>query len=448
MVERQPSKLGVAGSSPVARSITPRAGGRKRGSMTRLPLYKVVFAALAVFFAILPFAVNGRADDSVISAQAGTTKGRAIQALNAGDFDGAIKILEGAGFQDPFDDDYKTLLAQAYDGRGWKRLNAGDFKEALEDFGKARLDEPEKEFSTYFGLAYCSYRLEQMDDAQGYLDEALYLKPSSAQARTLKGEVYYKQGRLRDAVSEWEQALQDKPQDKVIQGLLAKASKELGVEGSFTKRETYNFNLKYDGEEDRKLGEFVLDILQDVASDVGSDLDFYQKEPVNVILYTKRQFVDITHAPAWSDGIFDGNIRIPAGGGMIDRTALSAVLHHEYTHAVIHTEISGHVPAWLDEGVAQYEEHWASRRKSGDFTPVPLSSLDSTFAKLDATKAREAYAESLSAVRYYVNTYGIYSLSQLLKDMGKGKDVSGAMKYAAGVSLPEFEREWREDLGR
>ncbi len=391
---------------------------------------------------------NGRAGDSVIRAQAGTTKGQAIQALNAGDFDGAIKILESDNFRDPFDDDYKTLLGQAYDGRGWKRLNAGDFKGARKDFGKARLNEPEKKFATYFGLAYCSYRLEQFDDAQGYLDEALYLKPSSAQARTLKGEIYYQDGRLRDAVSEWEQALQDRPGDKALQGLLVKARKELGVEGSFTKKETYNFNLEYDGEEDRKLGELVLDILQDVSSDVGSDLDFYQKEPINVILYTRRQFVGITDAPSWSDGVFDGCIRIPVGGGNIDKTALSAVLHHEYTHAVIHTEISGHVPAWLDEGVAQYEEHWAVRRKAGDFAPVPLGSLDSTFTKLDATKAREAYAESLSVVRYYVNTYGMYSLSQLIKAMGRGKDVSAAMKYAAGVSLPDFEREWREDLGR
>ncbi len=416
--------------------------------MARLPLYKIIFAALAVFLAILSSAANGRAGDSVIRAQAGTTKGRAIQALNAGDFDGAVNILESDKFRDPFDDDYKTLLAQAYDGRGWKRLNSGDFKGAQKDFGKARLDEPEKKFSTYFGLAYCSYRLEQTDDARGYLDEALYLNPSSVQARTLKGEIYYQRGRLRDAVSEWEQALQDRPGDKVIQGLLAKARKELGVEGSFTRKETYNFNLKYDGEEDRKLGELVLDILQGVSSDVGSDLDFYQKEPVNVILYTRRQFVDITNAPAWSDGVFDGNIRIPAGGGRIDRTALSAVLHHEYTHAVIHTEISGHVPAWLDEGVAQYEEHWASRRRAGDFAPVPLNSLDDSFTKLDATKARGAYAESLSAVRYYINRYGMYSLSQLIKEMGKGKDVSGAMQYSAGVSLAEFERDWREDLGR
>ncbi len=233
-----------------------------------------------------------------------------------------------------------------------------------------------------------------------------------------------------------------------IQGLLAKARKELGVEGSFTKRETYNFNLKYDGGENRELGNLVLDILDNVSSDVGSDLDFYQKEPINVILYTRRQFVDITEAPSWSDGIFDGNIRIPVGGGGIDKTALSAVLHHEYTHAVIHTEVSGHVPTWLDEGVAQYEEHWARRRKAGDFTPVPLSSLDSTFTKMDTARANEAYAESLSAIRYYVDRYGMYSLSQLIKEMGKGKDVSGAMNYAAGVSLPEFEQDWRENLGR
>jgi hypothetical protein len=243
-------------------------------------------------------------------------------------------------------------------------------------------------------------------------------------------------------VSELELALQEKPGDRGIKELLAKARKELGVEGSFTDRETYYFNVKYEGEEKRQLGDLVLDVLYKASSNVGGDLGYYQKEPINVILYTRQQFSDVTDAPDWSGGVFDGNIRIPVGGKDIDKTALAAVIHHEFTHAVIHREVSGHVPAWLDEGTAQYEERWARQPKADGFTPVPLSTLDATFINMDPDKAKNAYAESLSAVQYYVDRFGMYSLSNLIKNLGEGRGVSDAMKKAAGVSLSEFEQDW------
>jgi tetratricopeptide (TPR) repeat protein len=413
--------------------------------MARLQVsFKVFFAALAVLLPLtLAMEKCGAEEPGVIRAQTGTVKGRAIEALNAGDYTAAINILEKAPSQDPFDDDYKALLAKAYGERGWKELDKEAFPGALEDLNKARLHEPKKQFATYFGLAYCSYRLKQSDDALNYLDEAIFLEPSEPQARTLRGQIYYQRGRLKEAVHEWEQALQEKPGDKGVEGLLAKARKELGVEGSFTDRETYSFNLKYEGEENRQLGDMVLDVLYKASSDVGGDLGYYQKEPINVILYTRQQFADVTDAPAWSGGVFDGNIRIPVGGRDIDKTALAAVIHHEFTHAVIHREVSGHVPAWLDEGIAQYEERWARQPKADGFTPVPLSTLDRTFINMDPDKARNAYAESLSAVQYYVDRFGMYSLSNLVKDLGEGRGVSGAMKEAAGVSLSGFEQDWR-----
>jgi tetratricopeptide (TPR) repeat protein len=410
---------------------------------------KVFFAALAVLLPLTLAMEKCRAEEpAVIQAQTGSVKGRAIEAINAGDYTAAIDILEKAPSQDPFDDDYKALLAKAYGERGWKKQEKGDFPGALEDLKKARLNEPKKQFATYFGLAYCSYRLKLADDALDYVDDAVFLEPSEPQARTLRGQLYYQRGRLREAVSDWELALQEKPGDKGVKDLLAKARKELGVEGSFSNRETYYFNVKYEGEEKRQLGDLVLDVLYKASSNVGGDLGYYQREPINVILYTRQQFVDVTDAPAWSGGVFDGNIRIPVGGNKIDKTALAAVIHHEFTHSVIHREVSGHVPAWLDEGTAQYEERWARQPKADAFTPVPLSTLDSTFINMDPDKATNAYAESLSAVQYYVDRFGMYSLSNLIKNLGAGRGVSDAMKEAAGIDLAQFEQDWRGSTGR
>ena len=124
------------------------------------------------------------------------------------------------------------------------------------------------------------------------------------------------------------------------------------------------------------------------------------------------------------------------------------MLYHEFTHAVIHSMAGNRVPTWLDEGLAQYEERWVRApegRIEGDL--IPLSKLSGSFMKDGTATAKQAYAEALSAVQFFVDRYGMFSLSRVLSLLGKGKGISDAMNEAAGVTLPQFERLWRESLG-
>lgn len=388
--------------------------------------------------------------ECLASVQAEGVKNQAINALNSRDFGSAIKILEPASAADPFDGEFKRLLGYAYVGMGWEMLGREQFEPAIEHLNKARLVEPKKELATYLGLGYALFRLKNSDDALYYLNEAVNIDPNAEQAHELLGQINYDRGRLQEALREWELALEIKPGNSGVKSSIARAKKELGVEKSFTKRETYYFNVRYEGEEKRELGDEVLNILYVASTNIGGDLGYYLREPVNVILYTRKQFVDITDAPSWSGGIFDGNIRIPVGGGHIDKTALSAVLYHEFTHAVLHTIAGRNIPTWLDEGIAQYEERWARDPAGhvGGGELLPLSSLSGSFMGIgDSGKVRQAYAESLSAVRFYVDRYGMYSLSRLVKLLGEGKGLSDAMLDAAGVSLKDFEGLWRNSLG-
>jgi len=399
---------------------------------------------------VILFLVSAAKAECLAGVQAEDVKNQAINALNSRDYGSAIRILEPASSSNPFDDELKRLLGFAYDGKGWELSGREQFEPAVECFQKARLVEPKKEEATYLGLGYAFFRLKNSDDALYYLNEAVDVDPNAEQAHELLGQINYDRGKLQEALREWGLALEIKPENNDVKASIARAKKELGVEGSFTKRETYYFNVRYEGEEKRELGDEVLNILYGASTNVGGELGYYLKEPVNVILYTRKQFVDITDAPSWSGGIFDGNIRIPVGGGHIDQNALSAILHHEFTHAVLHTIAGNKIPTWLDEGIAQYEERWA-REPEGDLTGgevVPLSSLSGSFMGMgDSGKVRQAYAESLSAVRFYVDRYGMYSLSRLVKLLGEGRGLSDAMVEAAGVSLVDFEGLWRNSLG-
>ena len=50
-------------------------------------------------------------------------------------------------------------------------------------------------------------------------------------------------------------------------------------------------------------------------------------------------------------------------------------------------------------------------------------------------------------MQFFVDRYGMFSLSRVLSLLGKGKGISDAMNEAAGVTLPQFEGLWRESLG-
>jgi hypothetical protein len=47
---------------------------------------------------------------------------------------------------------------------------------------------------------------------------------------------------------------------------------------------------------------------------IGEMLGAYPSASINVVLYSERQFHDITGAPEWAAGGFDGQIRMPVHG--------------------------------------------------------------------------------------------------------------------------------------
>ena len=128
---------------------------------------------------------------------------------------------------------------------------------------------------------------------------------------------------------------------------------------------------------------------QDPATQVpGAALSHYPTAPIAVVLYTNEQFRDITRAPPWAGGAFDGIIRIPMRGALADAAEFDRVLAHEYTHALVYDLARSGVPTWLHEGLAVALER--------DVPPTPppavmsLGALGQSFGRLGDREAREA----------------------------------------------------------
>ena len=128
------------------------------------------------------------------------------------------------------------------------------------------------------------------------------------------------------------------------------------------------------------------------------------------VLYTQQQFRDITRAPDWSAGQYDGRIRVPVAGALEKPELFERVLTHELTHAVVANIAPRGVPVWLNEGLAQYFEganpDVARKRMKALGRSIPLKVLEQSFRRLNRADVQAAYDESLLAVSVILDRPG------------------------------------------
>ena len=118
------------------------------------------------------------------------------------------------------------------------------------------------------------------------------------------------------------------------------------------------------------------------------------------------------------------------------------------THNIYHP-----APHWLNEGIATYlsegySERWQetlNSAKSSD-TLIPLQGMVATFGAGDA-RFNLGYAESVSAVDYFVKTYGEPKLWGLIRSYSEGLSDDDAFKRATSLDLAGFNAAWMQSIG-
>ena len=80
---------------------------------------------------------------------------------------------------------------------------------------------------------------------------------------------------------------------------MRKAEKERDASSSLEEIQSVHFLLHYDGSEAKGLGQKILDALEIDFRDLQLDLDYYPRETIVVLVYSKDTFRDITRTPDW-----------------------------------------------------------------------------------------------------------------------------------------------------
>ncbi len=253
------------------------------------------------------------------------------------------------------------------------------------------------------------------------------------------------------------------PERTELASLLERWRREAETEAEFWTDETAHFLLSYDGARTELLKSGYVEVtrlLEEVHDELGLAFNHYpvgHGDPkIRVVLYRREEFAAVTGIGHWAGGVYDGVVRIPLGDFSRERRALERALRHELVHAFVRSMGGAQVPAWLNEGVAQWHEGppgsralavQAARARLAESGLLPLEELGQSFATWnDEDRIARAYAQSLALVDHLVRWYGEHVVLALLAGCGEGTSAEETFRLRTARGLEDVVAELREDL--
>lgn len=328
---------------------------------------------------------------------------------------------------------------------GKHEFEHGNVAKAREYFESALRFQPNNStILTYY--AALLVRTGSSAQALSYAQHAAKLAPDSPDALTMLGYAQFTSDHTKDAVASWKRSLELRPDAKVEQ-LLAKAQREQTVESDFASGESTHFVLHYEGHQtSESFRSQIMAALESDYDELVRDLGSPPRDNILVTLYTEQEFFDVTQAPTWSGAINDGKLRIPIRGLDMLTPKLAHVLKHELAHSFIAQLSAGRCPPWLHEGIAQLLEP-RSLGGSGhqlsllykSHQNIPLNSLEGSILNFSPAQVNVVYAESLAAVSYINDAYGLSDIQRILERLSQGSSTEAALRATIHSDYGQFE---------
>ena len=331
---------------------------------------------------------------------------------------------------------------------GFAALQRGDADAAARVFRGALVDHP-RDPSVLYGAGYAAYLQGRDEEARDLLKRAIDIEPRLLQAAVLLGEIASRIGDLDLAIKTYEHVLALAPANTAVRARLESWRSEAKVHSRFEAYKDDRFTIMFDGPAQQQLAARATTTLGAAFWRISATLGTSPASPINVIFYTQQQFRDITGAPEWAAGGFDGQIRLPLAGAATNLADFDRVLIHELTHAMVHKIAARNVPAWLHEGLAlHFEGHdaaGAGRRLARAQVMVPLRALEEGFSRLETKQAMVAYEESAVAADALLARISPQGLATLLADLDGGERIDQAVERF-GFTLAAFEADLAKRL--
>ena len=209
-------------------------------------------------------------------------------------------------------------------------------------------------------------------------------------------------------------------------------------------------------------GERALRIGEDAIAKTSTLLGVTENEPVDFFVYADQQAFYDALGPGTRENVGgQSNAEIRTLFALIrpkdiDASWVSIVIPHELVHLVFGAAVKNpdhFPPRWLNEGLAVYLSQGfdagdrsavANAARAG--TLEPLTGLGGQFPT-SADAFSLAYAESVSAVDFFIRTHGQDALVALIRSYADGRTDDEAFTAAIGQDVAGFDAAWLADLG-
>jgi tetratricopeptide (TPR) repeat protein len=342
------------------------------------------------------------------------------------------------------------LTATAYFLAGKHEFEHGNLPQAKRYFETAlRFQAANSTILNYYAMALL--RSGNPVAALSYAQQSVRANPNSPDAYTVLGFAEFSADRTKDAIRDWKRSLQLRP-DPVVEQFLAKAQREANTEADFSQRESSHFTLHYEGKQtSEEFRKQLIATLESHYEDLVRELGVAPRVSISVTLYTEQAFFDVTQAPSWSGAVNDGKLRIPISGLTSMNSDLARVLKHELAHSFVNQASGGRCPTWLNEGIAQAMEPKSLSSRGRQLTQlfqaqgaIPYNTLEGSFMRFSSAEALLAYDESLAAVEYINETYGVSDIQRILQRLSEGSSTEAALR----ATIHSDYRQLESDVGK
>lgn len=346
-----------------------------------------------------------------------------------GDYQTALRLADKFGEQFRSSTFTKWLDAQMgaiLVSAAWELIKVAKCEDAIPLFQRAEAIKATQESAK--GLAFCLFKEHSLPAAEERAHWYLEQKHDDADMLALYSEILESSQRYTDALKALEElaALTENPEDKKELGARIKAMRQRSKEGDRQQTvSTQHFMITFRENEHRTLVDRAGQILERSVQEFCDDFGFREpKVPIEVIFYPGDQFKEtVPNAPTWSDGIFDGRIRIPVRRSWLtggDLNIFEINLRHELVHAMFaQMTATRRLPPWFDEGMAQYascpQENCAFFKlpiKAGGF--YDENSFLNSYISYERVKAERIYNQSLFLVRSLIRERGRSALREII----------------------------------
>ncbi|RCK75296.1 MAG: TPR domain protein [Candidatus Ozemobacter sibiricus] len=305
------------------------------------------------------------------------------------------------------------------------------------------------------------------EDALSQFEKARQQIPNDFYLLFCTGRCHFELRDFDRAITVWEEALKrapDRRSAEAVQQLIRQAKEQEASTGGGTRDENQRFIVHYAGNSQQDIGDMTMEILEEIYDQVTSDLGYKPDIQITIIFYRTEEFYELNKAGSWVGAMARGEkILVPLRQGYSDLRSVKGTLAHEFTHVIVNLRTNNRCPVWINEGLAVYQEFQAANgdptqmrsdyerffnkvmqgtRSFGSLRDINLNPLQGAYGD----HIPLGYLQSYLSMRFMIERYGWQGVDALLGALGQGEGLDGALTAACNLSFAEFEREFNDWL--